>query len=199
MCIDKPHPLDLYSYLLCCRPISGAHFNPAVSLAFAMRGEMSISEMITYWAAQLIGGIIGGLCGGIVASSYATVSVGVGATLTQALLAEVVFTFILCFVALCVATNTKVENNNYYGLAIGLVVLSGAISVGGISGGAFNPAVALGLSITSGMSKLFYALLVSVANLLGGIMAVACFRVVLPSEFEAGGTVGETAPLRGNP
>lgn len=160
---------------------------------------MSVSEMITYWAAQLIGAIIGGLCGGIVTSSYAAVSIGADATLTQALLAEVVFTFILCFVALCVATNPKVENNHYYGLAIGIVVVSGAISVGGISGGAFNPAVAIGLSLTSGMSKLFYALLVSAANLVGGIVAVACFRVVLPNEFEVGGTVGETTPLRGNP
>jgi aquaporin Z len=97
-------------------------------------------------------------------------------------------------VVLCVATNTKVENNNYYGLAS-----DSDISVGGISGGAFNPAVALGLSISNGMSKLFYALLVSAANLVGGIVAVACFRVVLPSEFEAGGTVGETTPLRGHP
>ena len=187
----------LYSFFFVVRPISGAHFNPAVSFAIALRGGMSVPEMITYWAAQLIGAIVGSICGGIVTSSYTSVSIGTDATLTQALLAETVFTFILCFVILCVATNPKVESNHYYGLSIGLVIVAGAISVGGISGGAFNPAVALGLSITSGMSKLFYALLVSAANLVGGIVAVGCFRVVLPSEFEAGGTVGETAPLRG--
>mmetsp|Transcript_374 Transcript_374/g.460 ORF Transcript_374/g.460 Transcript_374/m.460 type:complete len:114 (+) Transcript_374:393-734(+) len=110
----------------------------------------------------------------------------------------------LCFVALCVATNPKVEfdNNHHYGLAIGLVIVAGAISIGGISGGSFNPVVALSLSITSGMSKFFYALLISAANVVvvGGIVAVGCFCVVLPSEFDADrtakGTVGETIPLQ---
>ena len=164
----------------------------------ALRGGISLPEMIRFWIAQFIGAIVGSLCGGIVASSHATLSIGDDATLTQALLAEAVLTFILCFVSLCVATNPKVDNNHYYGLSIGLVVVSGAISVGGISGGAFNPAVALGLSITSGMYKLFYALLVSAANVLGGIVAVVCFRIVLPSEFGAGGAAeGENMPLRG--
>lgn len=71
------------------------------------------------------------------------------------------------------------------------------------SGGSFNPVVALGLSIMSGMcmSNVFYALLISAANVVGGIVAVGCFRVVLQSEFDAGrttakGTVGETKPLQ---
>ena len=98
---------------------------------------------------------------------------------------------------LCVATNSKVDDNQYYALAIGLVVTSGAIGVGPISGGAFNPAVALGLSITSGMSNLMYALLVSASNLVGAIVAAVCFRVVLPSEFEPS-TAGERTPLRSN-
>lgn len=159
---------------------------------------MSVSEMIYYSIAQLIGAVLGGFCGGIVAASHASVSIGADdVTLSQALLAEVAVTFILCFVILCVATNSKVDDNQYYALAIGLVVTSGAIGVGSISGGAFNPAVAIGLSITSGMSNLMYALLVSASNLVGAIVAAVCFRVVLPSEFEPS-TAGERTPLRSN-
>ena len=92
---------------------------------------MSVSEMISYSVAQLIGAIVGGFCGGIVAASHAYVRIGAeDVTISQALLAEVSATFILCFVILCVATNSKVDDNQYYALAIGLVVTSGAIAVG---------------------------------------------------------------------
>ena len=184
----------LISIVFAGGPISGAHYNPAVSLAVALRGSMEYDEMFQYMVSQIVGGIVGGLCGGIVSSSYSIVSMGDDATYLQALLAEVIFTFILCFVVLSVATNPKVENNNYYGLAIGLVVASGAISVGGISGGAFNPAVVLGLSISSGFSGLMYGCLVIVSNLLGGCAAAGCFLLVVPSEDDAVGT-GESTPL----
>ncbi len=200
---DESHRLHLHvTFSLFCRPISGGHYNPVFSLALTLRGGMPVPEMLSYWVAQFIGAIVGSLCGGIVGSSYATISIGADATLAQALLAEAVITFMLCFVALCVATNPKVEfdSNHHYGLAIGLVIVAGAISIGGISGGSFNPVVALSLSITSGMSKFFYALLISAANVVGGIVAVGCFRVVLPSAFNAGGTpketVDETTPLQ---
>ena len=131
--------------------------------------------------AQLLGGILGGFAGGIVSSSFSVVAVGEDATLLGAYLAEAIFTFILCFVVLFVATNPAVEDNHYYGLAIGLVVMAGAITVGPISGGAFNPAVALGLSISGGLSNIFYAAVVSGWDMLGSILAVGCYVAVLPS------------------
>jgi aquaporin Z len=176
-------------------PISGAHYNPAVSLAVALRGSMSFQEMIAYMIAQILGAIAGGLCGGIVSSSFSVVSMGEDVSHLQALLAEVIFTFILCYVVLSVATNPKVEDNHYYGLAIGLVVMSGAITVGPISGGAFNPAVALGLSISGGFSNLGYGIMVSASNLVGGVVAAGCFRIVVPSISEEVGTTGESTPL----
>ena len=68
---------------------------------------------------------------------------GTGVTDAQALVAEAVFTFALCHTVLHVATSAVQEGNSYYGLAIGFTVLAGAVSVGGVSGGAFNPAVAM--------------------------------------------------------
>jgi len=119
---------------------------------------------------------------------------GEDASYLQALLAEVIFTFVLCFVVLCVATNPKVEDNHYYGLAIGLVVMAGAITVGPISGGAFNPAVALGLSISDGFSNLTYGIMVAASNLLGGVVAAGCFRIIVPTNEEVG-TIGENTAL----
>ena len=163
-------------------PISGAHYNPAVSLAVAIRGSMEYKEMVTYWIAQVVGGILGGLCGGVVSASFSVVGMADDASYIQALLAELVFTFILCFVVLSVATNPKAEDNHYFGLAIGLVVMSGAITVGPISGGAFNPAVALGLSIAGALSNIGYGIMVTVANLLGGVVAAGCFKIIVLDE-----------------
>ena len=125
----------LISIIFAGGPVSGAHYNPAISLAVALSGSMPFEEMTAYMIAQVLGGILGSLCGGVVNSSFSVVGVGEDAWFFQALLAEIVFTFILCFVVLSVATSPKVEDNNYYGLAIGLVVMSGAITVGPISGG----------------------------------------------------------------
>jgi aquaporin Z len=153
---------------------------------------MTYAEMVPYMIAQIVGGVLGGLLGGIVSGSFATVATGGNATLIQALLAEVVVTFALCFVVLSVATNPKVDGNHYYGLAIGLVVVSGAVGVGGISGGAFNPAVALGLSISGAFSNLVYGIMVSGANLVGGAIAAGYYLACVP---EPSGSAGERTPL----
>jgi len=188
----------LISIVFAGGPVSGAHYNPAISLAVALRGSMSFGEMISYMASQIVGGVLGGWSGGIVSASFSEFGRADDASFTQALLAEAIFAFILCFVVLTVATIPKVEDNSYYGLAIGLVVMSGAVSVGPISGGAFNPAVALGLSISGGFSNLSYALVVAGTNLVGGMVAAVAFRVAVPTADEIGaGTVpvGENTPL----
>mmetsp|Transcript_34343 Transcript_34343/g.83065 ORF Transcript_34343/g.83065 Transcript_34343/m.83065 type:complete len:222 (+) Transcript_34343:111-776(+) len=184
----------LISIVFAGGPISGAHYNPAVSLAIALRGGMSFPEMVTYMTSQIAGGILGGWSGGIVSASFSEFARADDASLFRAMLAESILAFVLCFVVLCVATNAKAADNHYYGLAIGLVVASGAATVGPISGGAFNPAVALGLSVSGGFSNLFYALAVSGANLAGGVAAAGAFRVAVPEEDESA-PVGENAPL----
>lgn len=177
----------LVSIVFAGGPVSGAHYNPGISLAIFVRGggHICAKTMGLYWVSQIIGGIIGGLLGGYVTSGYSTCSIGDGFSMGQALTSEVIFAFVLCFVVLGVATNAKASDNHYYGLAIGFVVMAGAASVGPISGGAFNPAVALGLSVSSGFSGFSFALAVSAANLIGGALAALVFKAVIIEEYES--------------
>ena len=128
--------------------ISGAHYNPAVSLAMIIRGEISVGECLKYVLSQSIGAV---------AAAYSIILLGADAlavvsktdSMTSFFLAEIIFTFLLVFVILNVATHPDTKNNQYYGLAIGLTVAAGAFSVGEISGGVFNPAVSFGPSVLS--------------------------------------------------
>ena len=128
--------------------ISGAHYNPAVSLAMIIRGEISVGECLKYVLSQ---------CIGAVAAAYSIILLGADAlavvsktdSMTSFFLAEIIFTFLLVFVILNVATHPDTKNNQYYGLAIGLTVAAGAFSVGEISGAVFNPAVSFGPSVLS--------------------------------------------------
>ena len=88
---------------------------------------------------------------------------------------EYIFTFLLCLVILIVATSSRTEGNSYYGVAIGMVVIVGAFFVGGISGGAFNPAVAAGF-ITMGTASINHFWIFISANFLGGITAPLLFK-----------------------
>ena len=103
------------------------------------------------------------------------------AKLPQVILAEVLFTFALAYVVLNVATAKGTEGNSFYGLAIGFTVLAGAYAVGGISGGVFNPAVAVGISIM-GLSSWANIWVYLVANLGGAAIAALLFNVLNDSE-----------------
>mmetsp|Transcript_20630 Transcript_20630/g.24810 ORF Transcript_20630/g.24810 Transcript_20630/m.24810 type:complete len:226 (+) Transcript_20630:122-799(+) len=163
-------------------PISGAHYNPAVSLAVYLRGKMELKEMLMYWAFQIVGGCIGALLAGFIGGSYAVCAIGNEATFSQAMVAEICFTFFLCFVVLGTATSSAANGNSYFGASIGLTVTAGAFSVGGISGGAFNPAVALGLTFASnGLSDMGYSSYVALADLIGGAVAAGLYFLVAPS------------------
>jgi aquaporin Z len=98
-----------------------------------------------------------------------------------ALLAEFLFTFALVFVVLNVATAKGTVGNSFYGLAIGLTVMAGAFAVGDISGGAFNPAVALGITIM-GLSAWSNIWIYLVANFLGAVVAVVAFKTINPTD-----------------
>ena len=185
--------LALAAIIYAGAPISGAHYNPAVSLAVMLRGKQSIGEMLVYWIFQFLGGTFGAWVGAVISGTYVNISNGAKFALHQALLAEVCFAFILCFVVLGTATHSKASGNGYYGAAIGLTVTAGAVAVGQESGGAFNPAVALGLSVAKGFDSLGYCFCAALADLLGGALAAGAFYVVAPDQFEASGayeTVG---------
>jgi len=153
--------------------LSGAHLNPAVSIAVLIRGGMSAMDFVAYIIAQFIGGALGALL------SFAFFEPGTAAEIETlpAFLAELIFTFVLAYVVLNVATSKDNDGNSFYGLAIGTVVFVGAATVGSISGGGFNPAVALGLSI-SGQFAWSALWLYILAPLVGGALAALAFRLL---------------------
>jgi aquaporin Z len=125
--------------------ISGAHYNPAVTLAVLIRGRISAGEAAGYMGSQVLGAIAAALLVGIFKELPATANHPIDQT--KAIIAEVVGTFALAYVVLNVATAKSNAGNSYYGLAIGFTVLTMAYAFGSYSGGAFNPAVAVGASL----------------------------------------------------
>ncbi|KAA8496801.1 putative aquaporin NIP-type [Porphyridium purpureum] len=169
----------------CGGPISGANYNPAVSIALWMRGRLDTVQAFTvYIPFQIAGGVLGALLGLVINGKAIAPSVGVGYHWIQAMIVEITFTALLCFVVLAVATNSKTEGNSFFGAAIGLTVTVGAACVGHISGGCFNPAVALGLTLIKHFWKPMYALTVVAANIVGALIGTALFYICAPSEFE---------------
>lgn len=161
-----------------CGHISGAHFNPGVTLAVFVRGRCPASDVVPYILAQIVGATLAALAAGFLVG-HATPMVL--KSIPAALLAEFLFSFALCFVVLNVATAKANANNSFYGLAIGSTVMAGAFAVGGISGGAFNSAVAIGL----GTMKLlrFNDIWIHIgANLSAGLLAGLLFKAMNPHD-----------------
>lgn len=123
--------------------ISGAHFNPAVTVAMMVNKKISIEEGAKYIAAQFAGAFLGILTSYIVLDQYFIPTISSENTFIEALIVEVVFTFALVLVIFNVAVNEKTKNNQYYGLAIGLILFVAASSGALVSGGAFNPAIGI--------------------------------------------------------
>ena len=159
--------------------ISGGHYNPAVTLAVFMRGRCTAADLIPYWVAQVLGAGIAAL---IVLFMKGNPTV-VASTLDipRALIAEFLFTFALCYVVLNVATAKATSGNSFYGLAIGFTVLIGAYSVGAVSGGAFNPAVAVGITMM-GLSSVANIWIFLLANFTGGAVAAVAFKALNPGD-----------------
>ena len=168
--------------------ISGGHFNPAVSTAVFVRGRMTSNEYGAYMVTQFVAAILAGLTVRVVGGHEAhAVVAGAG----RMLIAEFLFTFALAWVVLNVATAKGTDGNSFYGLAIGFTVVAGAFAVGGISGGAFNPAIAVGAMVT-GLFQWSNIWIYLLADFLGGAAAAYTFLYVLPAE-KAGGDIQAAA------
>ena len=124
--------------------ISGAHYNPAVSVAILIRGKMEARDLVPYVLAQLSGAILASLTVMLIVGDTFAPAPAPEAGLVVVLLSEALFTFALSLVILNVATDDATAGNSYYGLAIGFTVMAGAFAVGATSGGVFNPAVGTG-------------------------------------------------------
>lgn len=159
--------------------ISGAHYNPAVSLAVFIRGKIAMQDMLIYWAVQLVAGAIAAFIVLYLKGSPTVTPITID--IVKVLIAEFIFTFALCYVVLNVATAKGTDGNSFYGWAIGFTVLAGAYAVGTVSGGAFNPAVVLGVSVMglfSWSNILFYL----VAQLAAAAAAAVLFKQAHPGE-----------------
>ncbi|CCB86048.1 MULTISPECIES: MIP/aquaporin family protein [Parachlamydia] len=159
--------------------ISGGHYNPAVSLAVYLRERLTTKDLWLYWVAQFLGGALAALLTAYFKSGFAQAPLTIDAA--KALIAEFLFTFALCYVVLNVATARATQGNSYYGWAIGFTVLVGAYAVGTLSGAAFNPAVALGISLLK-ISAWTNFWIFLVANFLGGAAAAYVFKAAHPNE-----------------
>ena len=160
--------------------ISGAHYNPAVSIAMIFRGLLSVKEAINYILSQLAGAFLAAFFVQWVGGSVMEVGPSNTASVLQILSVEAIFTFALVLVILNVATNPKTEGNSYYGLAIGFTVMAGAFAGGGIWG-AYNPAVGTGpilVDVIMGdgntLSNLWYYL---VGPIVGAMVAAYVYKL----------------------
>lgn len=159
--------------------ISGGHFNPAVTFAIFVRGRLELRNVIPYWIAQI--------AAGVVAALVAMWLVRKGGTpleitnISVVFVAEFLFTFALAYVVLNCATAKGTLDNSFYGLAIGFTVLAGIFAVGSISGGAFNPAVAIGAAAMNllNFSTVWIHL---VAELAAGAFAGLTFKFLNPTD-----------------
>ena len=159
--------------------VSGAHYNPAVTLAVFLRGKCSAADVLPYWIAQIAGAAVAAMIVLFMKGNPAVTPMQ--PDVVRALVAEFLYTFALCYVVLNVATAKGTSGNPTYGLAIGFTVLAGAYAVGGVSGGAFNPAVAVGFTIM-GLSSLANIWIFLVANLAAGAAAAVIFKIMHPMD-----------------
>jgi aquaporin Z len=160
---------------------SGGHYNPAVTLGVTMRGKLPWAEAGPYMGAQVLGAVIAGLLASFIKGS-ATGGVPAGPPsgtypIVSQLLAEFLFTFALVYVVLNSATAKGTAGNSFYGLAIGFTVVVGAFAVGGVSGGAFNPGVAVGVRV-AGLADWMSIWVQLVADFAGGAAAALLFNTL---------------------
>lgn len=169
--------------------VSGGHYNPAVSLAAAIRGALPAVHVLPYWISQVLGAFAAAWVGHLILTGLdpeaaaLVVAPGDGNIMgAGSWLVEILFTFALALVVLQTATSKWTEGNSFYGLAIGFTVVVAAFAGGGISGGAFNPAVGLGPNLYAqfmgGAEGAISNLpLHVIAPLIGGILAAIVFKI----------------------
>lgn len=160
--------------------ISGGHYNPAVSLAAMLRGKLPSSEFGPYIVAQMLGATVASLLVYAILGRTFAPAPAPTASVIAALLVEVLYTFALCIVVLNTACHEKTKGNSFYGLAIGFTIVVAAFAGGGISGGAFNPAVGIGPTLVNALigGGSFASLwLYVVGPLVGGVLAASVFKL----------------------
>lgn len=163
--------------------ISGAHYNPAVTISVWLRGALPGKDVFPYIGAQLVGALAAAFLTYKFLGFPIQIEPGTNVSALKAVTGEAIVAFVLCYVILNVATAKATANNHYFGLAIGGTLMAGAFAMGGITGGAFNPAV--------GLMPAFFEMFVggtvtplvwvyAVGPVLGGVAAALTFKAMNP-------------------
>jgi len=178
-------PIAIGSVLMCMvfagAHVSGAHYNPAVTLAVLLRGRIPVKEAVAYVIVQIIGAIAAAFIVQFIMPDKIAETANAMTSTTSGLIAEILGTFALAYVVLNVATAKGTTGNMFYGLSIGFTVLSMAYAFGALSGGAFNPAVAVGISLMHLASwSDFWVYLVGCFG--GAALAAIVFRINNPED-----------------
>ena len=159
--------------------ISGGHYNPAVSLPLGIRGKLPGNEVLPYMVAQILGAVVASLLVYVIMGRPFTLAPAPTATVVAALLVEILYTFALALVVLNTACHPGTKGNSFYGLAIGFTIATAAAAGGGVSGGAFNPAVGIGPTLVHGLlsgGSFANLWLYIVGPFAGGALAAVVFK-----------------------
>eukprot|EP00927_Polykrikos_kofoidii_P014714 TRINITY_DN1649_c0_g1_i2.p1 TRINITY_DN1649_c0_g1~~TRINITY_DN1649_c0_g1_i2.p1 ORF type:complete len:482 (+),score=86.78 TRINITY_DN1649_c0_g1_i2:83-1447(+) len=163
-------------------PSSGANFNPAVSISLGLAKKMpdGWKQVGAYCVAQIIGAVLAACLFSSVFADGIPVGPKSGFAM-GAILCEVLYTFMLCFVVLNTCASKKRGKNQFFGLAIGFVIIAGGYGSAPLGAGCFNPAVALGILVSSFQGVAWCAGYIA-AQLLGAVLAVGGFLALRPEE-----------------
>merc|ERR1719316_1489763 len=174
--------------------VSGAHFNPAVTAALTLAGKAPVGDMGVYVVAQLLGGLAASLTYTSLVGRAVPLQPGSGHSWSDAAFAEIVYTFVLCFVVLNVATLSGQHLTNggkakqMYGFAIGFCIVVGGYAIGGVSGGSLNPAVSFALDTSHAIKGGTWMNCIPYAcfEVIGAALAAGAFFVCRDEEFSKG-------------
>lgn len=176
--------------------VSGANFNPAVSVALGVAGKLEWKLVGFYCCVQIVAGIVAGCIYTTLFGSNFNLGPTQGFAWWQAMTCELLYTFMLVFVVLNTAASKKLGGKNeFYGLAIGFVIVAGAYGPGAVSGGCFNPAVAIGIDAVSAGMGFGWCIVYTAFEIMGALLAVGAFWAVRPEERPDGGAAPEEYEL----
>jgi MIP family channel proteins len=165
--------------------ISAAHFNPAVTLGFAIAGRFPWRYVLPYWMAEFAGGVTAAALSALLFGAGFGAHVPSG-SLLRAAGVEAVLTFFLMLVIISVATDRRV-NGAVPGLAIGLTVVFDVLIGGPVTGGSMNPARSLGPNLFAGGATLSQYWVYVVGPVLGAVTAARVYEALRGGEEHAQG------------
>ena len=153
--------------------ISGAHYNPVISIVMFLKKKIDTKNLILYVLFQILGSCLAALSISVMKSNMQIQPV-LADSIYSVLFIEAIFTFFIVLAYIRV-TSEELKNNSFYGLVIGLPLIVGMFSASAVSGAVFNPAVSIGPSLIDIVTKdgvsQYFTWYYLIGPILGGIFA----------------------------